>query len=489
MANINLTELFTGIANSIRAKDGTSNPIAAINFADRINAIPTGGNTEFQYRTPNEIYEQDRPADWPVLPDPQEGECYFLFSRDGSSNLQVVYDESMLSNYNQTSSWGYINENGEFVSVYDLERTGSSSAPSPSKWEWLGLSSFTGTEVDNKMYPYYVLKTVGGVFYQGESKSSPSSASFLGQYLLEAKINIPDARYILNRYGSYNPSSAQTNYLNLHNNLKFITLYNGTGKNLQLRYLCYNKGALRCIRFDSEANNFFTNGNFNGGDSAAYMFSGAVSLQCTYPIDKLTTVKNISYLYSRNRYLPYLEIHSSTATTAIMVIGAGPNCCKKASIILPSVTSSNFSIGHCPSELINFQVPALSPANDYTIISTMPSSSSYYTGIIKNVNLPNSKCYNWATRQKNGVSAITFTEDCPPPNGVTFDCCSFSHQTLQDMIDTLPIAEGATLTIKFSSLSAGNTPQYSSAGISQKERDAFIQQITDKGYTVSVTLQ
>ena len=152
------------------------------------------------------------------------------------------------------------------------------------------------------------------------------------------------------------------------------------------------------------------------------------------------------------------------------------------------MTSSNFSIGYCPSELINFQLPALSPSNAYTIVSTMPHPS-YYLGIIKNVNLPNSKCYNWATRQKNGVSAITFTEDCPPPDGVTFDCCSFSHQTLQDMIDTLPIAEGATLTIKFSSLSAGNTPQYSSAGISQKERDAFIQQITDKGYTVSVTLQ
>ena len=487
MANTNLIGLFTNIADSIRAKDGTSNPIAAIDFADRINAIPAGGSTEFQYRTPNEIYEQDRPADWPVLPDPQEGECYFLFSRDGSSNLQVVYDESMLSNYNQTSSWGYINENGEFVSIYSIERTGSSLTPSPSKWNWLGLSSFTGTEVDNKMYPYYVLKTVGGVFYQGESKSSPSSESFLGQYLLEAKINIPDARYILNGYGSSNPSSSQTNYLNLHNNLKFITLYNGTGKKLQLRYLCYNKGALRCIRFDSEANNFFTNGNFNGGDSAAHMFDGAVSLQCMYPIDKLTTVKNIDYLYNRNRFLPYLEIHSSTATSANKVIGAGGNCCQKASIILPSMTS-NFSIGYCPTELINFQLPALSPPNEYAIVSTMPSPY-YYTGIIKNVNLPNSKCYNWTTRTNYGVSAITFTEDCPPPDGVTFDCCSFSHQALQDMIDTLPIAEGATLTIKFSSLTAGNTPQYSSVGISQQERDASIQQITDKGYTVSVKLQ
>ena len=61
----------------------------------------------------------------------------------------------------------------------------------------------------------------------------------------------------------------------------------------------------------------FTNGNFNGGNSAAYMFNGAVSLQCMYPIDKLTTVKNIDYLYNRNRFLPYLEIHSCFISTII----------------------------------------------------------------------------------------------------------------------------------------------------------------------------
>ena len=43
MANINLTELFSNIANSIRAKDGTTDEIKASDFPDKISALPVGG--------------------------------------------------------------------------------------------------------------------------------------------------------------------------------------------------------------------------------------------------------------------------------------------------------------------------------------------------------------------------------------------------------------------------------------------------------------
>ena len=69
MANTNLTELFTNIANSIRAKDGTSNPIAAINFADRINAIPTGGSFDMASLNYVEIAAPSAYRDYPTLPD------------------------------------------------------------------------------------------------------------------------------------------------------------------------------------------------------------------------------------------------------------------------------------------------------------------------------------------------------------------------------------------------------------------------------------
>ena len=69
MANTNLTELFTGIADSIRAKDGTSNPIAAINFADRINAIPTGGSFDMASLNYVEIAAPSAYSEYSTLPD------------------------------------------------------------------------------------------------------------------------------------------------------------------------------------------------------------------------------------------------------------------------------------------------------------------------------------------------------------------------------------------------------------------------------------
>ena len=69
MANTNLTELFTGIADSIRAKDGTSNPIAAINFADRINAIPAGSSFDMASLNYVEIAAPSAYSEYSTLPD------------------------------------------------------------------------------------------------------------------------------------------------------------------------------------------------------------------------------------------------------------------------------------------------------------------------------------------------------------------------------------------------------------------------------------
>lgn len=43
MADINLVNLFTNIANAIRQKDGTTDSIVASDFPSKIAAIPTGG--------------------------------------------------------------------------------------------------------------------------------------------------------------------------------------------------------------------------------------------------------------------------------------------------------------------------------------------------------------------------------------------------------------------------------------------------------------
>ena len=69
MANTNLIGLFTNIADSIRAKDGTSNPIAAIDFADRINAIPTGGSFDMASLNYVEIAAPSAYREYSTLPD------------------------------------------------------------------------------------------------------------------------------------------------------------------------------------------------------------------------------------------------------------------------------------------------------------------------------------------------------------------------------------------------------------------------------------
>lgn len=49
MPNTNLTEIFTGIANSIRAKDRTTETIAPVDFASRIDTLPVGSNENIEW--------------------------------------------------------------------------------------------------------------------------------------------------------------------------------------------------------------------------------------------------------------------------------------------------------------------------------------------------------------------------------------------------------------------------------------------------------
>ena len=498
MANTNLVELFTDIADSIRAKDGTTETIAPVDFASRIEAIPTNtGETEFKYRTPDEIYEQDRPSDWPILPDPEEGECYYLMQYNQYKNSSFTVATPPGHSYDlrsgpQKTEWGYLDDNNNFVSVYKIERS-TGTWTTLGYWGTLGLSSNTVDEVKNKMQPYYIIKTTGGQGYEGEYVTSTPASSRLSQVpsenILELKINIPNASYILNRYGS-SSTSDYLSYSNLYPNLKFITLYNGTGEKVNLNYLCYNKSSLRCLRFDKEENNIFTKEhNLQHPYTATYMFYGATNLQCLYLIDKIKNLTDISSLYYNNRSLPYIEIHNDNVTIAKTVLGTSYYGIK-ASIILPNITSSsNFSLGYAPQELVNFQLPKLNATSSFSIFGGIRASSYGPPVSIGNVNLLNKYSYKWADQSTGAVGAITFAPECPPPDGVVIDCRQFTAKTLQEMIDTLPVASGASLTIELTSLATtALSSSYLSIGISQTERDNFAQQITDKGYTVSIVV-
>lgn len=69
-------EKLKAIADAIREKDGTTEPIAANDFPDRIRGIPSGES--FLPLDPEEVYKNTRPADWLQMPIPQDNEIYLL---------------------------------------------------------------------------------------------------------------------------------------------------------------------------------------------------------------------------------------------------------------------------------------------------------------------------------------------------------------------------------------------------------------------------
>lgn len=89
-----LTDFLTGIADAIRAKDGTSDVINAQDFAGRILAIPTGGSSIVSesgtFTVAEDKFNLTIPHSLGVVPD------IVLCMVDDTSNLITV------------SSWGYI---------------------------------------------------------------------------------------------------------------------------------------------------------------------------------------------------------------------------------------------------------------------------------------------------------------------------------------------------------------------------------------------
>lgn len=85
---MSLSTLFSGIADAIRAKDGTTEPIVANDFPARIQAIPSGGASPTTPLDPVEVYKATRPSDWLPMPTPADNEMYLLFHiPDGASSL------------------------------------------------------------------------------------------------------------------------------------------------------------------------------------------------------------------------------------------------------------------------------------------------------------------------------------------------------------------------------------------------------------------
>lgn len=116
-------EQLTKIADAIREKEGTTDPIPASTYAERIKNIKGGnGSSEEQFPLdPYEVRERTRPHDWLEMPIPEDDEVYILMNipTDGISPLSFAYDASGNLNVEIGTS-----ENGKFISKKTI----------PSKW-------------------------------------------------------------------------------------------------------------------------------------------------------------------------------------------------------------------------------------------------------------------------------------------------------------------------------------------------------------------
>lgn len=89
-----------GIADAIREKDGTAEPIQAKSFAARIRAIPvgTGGVGELP-PDPEKVYKATRPADWLPMPEPGEDEMYLLVHIPAGTSLPLAFTVTCAESY------------------------------------------------------------------------------------------------------------------------------------------------------------------------------------------------------------------------------------------------------------------------------------------------------------------------------------------------------------------------------------------------------
>lgn len=173
------------IADAIREKDGTTEPIPANDFPTRIKAIPSGGDGGGSTPLdPMEVYKTARPADWLSMPDPADNEMYLLFHiPDGASSL-LAFTVTCTGSY--TVALGTV-EGGQFV------QRSAVSVDSGAKYE-TELAAADWTDLTSDGCRQVMIKVSGAELLTWEPsvhsrKSSP--ASFSNWNIVEIACRLP----------------------------------------------------------------------------------------------------------------------------------------------------------------------------------------------------------------------------------------------------------------------------------------------------------
>jgi hypothetical protein len=451
-------EHLVNIAGAIRGKNGTENTYKPSEMAEAISAIETGGGSSgIAFRTADEIYAEERPSDWPVLPDPIAGnkETYFLCKTTTIGKVNV-HDGSV----------GYINENGEYVVVANT--TGIYNGTF-GYWRELDISS----SWDSRMDKYYVYKS-NTSDHTAES-ASPSSTFGTGcNQVLEIKTSLPDAAF--NRIK--NSSDKYYQYQSIFKKLRFISFYGPQDwKSAKYKFSGYK--SLLCIRFDSDENNAFLRANTTI-TSAEEMFRDCYSYEAEIHITPAwSALTEITYMVRGCKHLSKLVLDCPYVTTCSYVVGDPGDSVKELYVNLPSVTSSNTYLVSS-----NSNIEKITRFN----MSGITSSSQYLTGYgisyareIYNLLINKSSQSSWTLPVQYNVERYTFDPEQTAanlPTKLQIQYTSMPRASWIEFFNSLPDATGLGKTIYFTTGTTFGDGDYMD--------DDLLEILTGKGYTVTL---
>ena len=455
-------EHLVNIAAAIRGKNGTQDTYKPVDMAPAIAAITGGGGSaEIKYRTADEIYAQDRPADWPVLPDPivDNKETYFLCKTETIGKVTA-----------QRGSVGYIDNNGNYVAVVNVSGAYSGAY---GYWAEQDISS----SWDSRMDKYYVYKAEDGYDFTAESHSSSSSPAVCTVNVLEIKTSYPNPMF---GGRTKDTDSKYDTYRSKFPNVVFISFYgpqDWTRADYKFQYFY----SLRCLRFDSNENNAFLREN-SKITTAAYMFDNCLAYQAEIQITPAwSALTTISYMCNGCRSLPKLTLDSPTVTSASTVISSSGDYLEEFYVNLPGITSSSTYLTGSNAgvnKVTRLNMSGITASSQYLTSYAMSRAREVY-----NVLINKSSQSSWTLAPSSFVKRYTFAPEQTAanlPTKITMNYFNPSREGLIEFLESLPDATGLGKTLAFGSYSiiGQADPSYSI------DEDALNIAIA-KGYTVT----
>lgn len=449
-------EHLVNIAEAIRGKNGTQNTYKPSEMAAAISAIEGGGSGEVKFRTADEIYAEERPSDWPVLPDPIAGkrETYFL-CRTLTIGKVNVHDGTV----------GYIDENGAYVAVAS---TTGMSAGSYGYWRELDVSS----SWDSRMDKYYVYKS-NTSDHTAESGGTSSTFGTGCNQVLEVKTSLPNAAF--NKIK--NSSDNYYKYQSVFKNLRFISFY-GPQDWTAAAYKFYDYKSLLCIRFDSDENNAFLRANTTITD-ATDMFRGCYSYEAEIKLTPVwSALTKISGLCYGCKHLTKLYLDCPYVTSYSYITTSGDDV-REIYVNLPAATSGNvYLLGqYCNVDKITrLNISGITGSNNYVTGYGMA-----YAREIENVLINKSSQSSWALSPYYHAKRYTFDPEQSAanfPTKLNVQYMNMPRASWIEFFNSLPDATGLGKTIYFTTGTAFGDGDYMD--------DDLLEILTGKGYTVTL---